>query len=186
MFGPDDTLHTPRLVLRRFRDDADDFERYAGLYADPDVARHVGGVQTREQAAQTYAERILRYYDANPGLGIWATFERGAGNFVGLHLLNHIRGAEFLQVGYTLRRAMWDRGYATEMARAVMRHGFRTLRLPAIHAIVNLDNPGSMKVLAKLGMRREGERTFEAYGPRPLAWFECLPHEFRDGSGDGD
>lgn len=181
-----DTLLTPRLLLRRFRDEPGDFDHYAGLYADPEVARHVGGVQTREQAAQTFDERILRYYDANPGLGIWATFEREGGAFVGLHLLNHIRGAEFLQVGYTLRRSMWGRGYATEMARAVLRHGFRTLHLPIVHAIVNLDNPSSMKVLAKLGMRREGERSFEAYGPRPLAWFECLAHEFRDGVGDGD
>lgn len=186
MHGPDDTLRTPRLELRRFRDAPADFDHYAGLYADPEVARHVGGVQTREQAAQTYDERILRYYDANPGLGIWATFEREGGAFVGLHLLNHIRGTEHLQVGYTLRRAMWGRGYATEMARAVMRHGFRTLGLPILHAIVNLDNAGSMKVLSKLGMRREGERAFEAYGPRPLAWFECLPREFRDATGDGD
>jgi RimJ/RimL family protein N-acetyltransferase len=181
-----DILQTPRLLLRRFRDEPADFEHYAGLYADPDVARHVGGVQSREQAAQTYDERILRYYDANPGLGIWATFEREGGAFVGLHLLNHIRGDTLLQVGYSLRRAAWGRGYATEMARAVMRYGFRTLGLPIVHAIVNLDNGASMKVLHKLGMRREGERAFAAYGPRPLAWFECLPNEFRDGDGDSD
>lgn len=180
-----DTLQTPRLSLRRFRDDSADFEHYAELYADPDVARHVGGVQSREQAAQTYGERILRYYEAHPGLGIWATFERESGAFVGLHLLNHIRGEALLQVGYSLRRAAWGRGYATEMARAVMRYGFRTLGLPIVHAIVNLDNGASMKVLHKLGMRREGERAFAAYGPRPLAWFECAAQDFRDRVGDG-
>lgn len=181
-----DTLQTSRLVLRRFRAEASDFEHYAGLYADPEVARHVGGVQSREQATQTYDERILRYYEAHPGLGIWATFERAGGAFVGLHLLNHIRGEALLQVGYSLRRAAWGRGYATEMARAVLRYGFGPLGLPKIHAIVNLDNEASMAVLRKLGMRRDGERTFAAYGAHPLAWFECLPHEFRDPVGDGD
>lgn len=186
MLGPDDTLHTPRLLLRRFRDDAADFEHYAGLYADPDVAVHVGGVQPREVARRMFAERVLDYYPRHPGLGIWATFERAGGAFVGLHLLNHIRGEDYIQVGYTLRRAMWGRGHATEMARAVMRHGFRTLGLPAIHAIVNLDNVASQRVLLKLGMRRAGERVFAQYGPKPLGWFECLPHEFRHGGGDGD
>lgn len=181
-----DTLRTPRLELRRFTADPADFERYAGLYADPEVAVHVGGVQTREVSEKAYAERVLDYYPRNPGLGIWATFERASGEFVGLHLLNHIRGESHLQVGYTLRRAMWGRGYATEMAREIMRYGFRSLGLPRIDAITNLDNLASQRVLLKLGMRREGERHFAAYGTAPLAWFECLPHEFRDGGADGD
>jgi ribosomal-protein-alanine N-acetyltransferase len=180
-----DILRTPRLEVRRFTTAPEDFERYAGLYADPDVAVHVGGVQSREVAEKTYGERILDYYPRHPGLGIWATFERATGDFVGLHLLNHIRGESHIQVGYTLRRAMWGRGYATEMAREVMRYGFATLGLPRIDAITNLDNHGSQRVLLKLGMRREGERHFAAYGTAPLAWFECLAHEFR-GDGDGD
>jgi RimJ/RimL family protein N-acetyltransferase len=180
MHGTDDTLRTARLVLRRFRADDADFERYAGLYADAEVAVHVGGVQSREVAARTYAERVLDYYPRHPGLGIWATFERQGGAFVGLHLLNHIRGEDYIQVGYTLARAMWGRGYATEMARAVMRYGFRRLGLPAIHGIVNLDNIASQRVLLKLGMGREGERIFAQYGPQPLAWFECTAGEFRD------
>ncbi|MFN9729684.1 MAG: GNAT family N-acetyltransferase [Pseudomonadota bacterium] len=184
MRAPDDILQSPRLLLRRFRDDAAHFEHYAALYADPEVAVHVGGVQSREVAQRTYAERVLDYYPRHPGLGIWATFERHTGAFAGLHLLNHIRGEDHIQVGYTLRRAMWGRGYATEMARVVMRHGFRTLGLPAIHGIVNLDNLVSQRVLLKLGMRREGERTFAQYGPKPLAWFACTPRELR-GEDDG-
>lgn len=183
MRAPHDILQSPRLLLRRFRDEATDFEHYAALYADPEVAVHVGGVQAREVALRTYAERVLDYYPRHPGLGIWATFERDTGAFVGLHLLNHIRGEDLIQVGYTLRRAMWGRGYATEMARAVMRHGFRTLDLSAIHGIVNRDNLVSQRVLLKLGMRREGERTFAQYGPKPLAWFECARPEFREGNG---
>jgi ribosomal-protein-alanine N-acetyltransferase len=185
MRAPHDILQSPRLLLRRFRHAAVDFEHYAALYADPEVAVHVGGVQSREVALRTYAERVLDYYPRHPGLGIWATFEREGGAFVGLHLLNHIRGEHHIQVGYTLRRAMWGRGYATEMAGAVMRHGFRALELPVIHGIVNLDNLASQRVLLKLGMRREGERTFANYGPQPLAWFECTPREFRDVACDG-
>jgi RimJ/RimL family protein N-acetyltransferase len=174
----DQTLETPRLVLRRFTDAAADLDAYCGLYADPEVARHVGGVQSRETGEQTFRQRVLDYYAQHPGLGIWATFERDGGAFVGLHLLNHIRGEPHIQVGYTLRRAMWGRGYATEMAREVMRYGFDTLGLAQVNAITNLDNLASQQVLHKLGFVRDGERQFAAYGPAPLAWFTCPAARF--------
>jgi RimJ/RimL family protein N-acetyltransferase len=174
----DHTLETPRLVLRRFTDAAVDLDAYCALYADPEVAVHVGGVQTRAVGEQTFRQRVLDYYPQHPGLGIWATFERASGEFVGLHLLNHIRGEPHIQVGYTLRRAMWGRGYATEMARAVMRYGFDTLGLAQINAITNLDNVASQQVLLKLGFIRDGERQFAAYGPAPLAWFTCAAARF--------
>jgi RimJ/RimL family protein N-acetyltransferase len=178
MRTPDATLQTPRLIARRFRDDPADFDAYAGLYADPAVAVHVGGVQSREVAAQTFRQRVLDYYERHPGLGIWATFERDGGAFVGLHLLNHIRGEPHIQVGYTLRRAMWGRGYATEMARAVLHYGFTGLALPEVNAITNRDNAASQQVLHKLGFVRDGERQFAAYGPAPLAWFTCGAAQF--------
>lgn len=178
----DQTLETPRLVLRRFTDAAADFDAYSALYADPEVAVHVGGVQSREVAEQTFRQRVLDYYGLHPGLGIWATFERDGGEFVGLHLLNHIRGEPHIQVGYTLRRAMWGRGYATEMARAVMRYGFDTLGLAQINAITNRDNLASQQVLHKLGFVRDGERQFAAYGPAPLAWFTCPAARFSAGA----
>jgi ribosomal-protein-alanine N-acetyltransferase len=173
MRTPDATLETPRLIARRFRDESADFEAYAALYADPEVAVHVGGTQSRDLAAQTFRQRVLDYYAQHPGLGIWATFERDSGDFVGLHLLNHIRGEPHIQVGYTLRRVMWGRGYATEMARAVMHHGFAGMGLAQINAITNLGNLASQQVLLKLGFTRDGERQFAAYGPAPLAWYSC-------------
>lgn len=169
MLNPGDGLSTARLQLRRFTDA--DLDTLYRLYSDPGVMRHAGGVLDRDKASVMIRERILDYYTMNPGLGIWATIERASGACVGLHLLNHIRGAQHIQVGYLLFPQYWSLGYATEMAREVLRYGFRTLRLPQISAIVDLDNLASMHVLLKIGMQRDGERHFAAYGPRPLAWF---------------
>ena len=61
-----------------------------------------------------------------------------------------------VELGYWFGRDHWNRGYATEAARAVLRLA-RTLghrRIVARHAI---DNPASGRVLAKLGFRQSGE-----------------------------
>lgn len=166
-------LTTARLTLRRFT--ADDLEWFVALYADADVTRFLGGVRDRAAATELLHNRILRYYDEHPGLGIWMTTERGTGDRVGFHLLNHIQGETIIQVGYSLLKPAWGKGYATEMAEAVVRYGFVDLRVPRISAMTNLPNLASQRVLEKIGLRRHGERAFPhpAYASQgPMAWFE--------------
>jgi RimJ/RimL family protein N-acetyltransferase len=167
------TLTTERLALRRFT--PADLDLLARLYADPDVARYVGGTKDRAQTEDMLRRRILEYYNLHPGLGVWATIERETGTCVGFHLLNHIQGESFIQVGYVLFREHWGRGYATEMARALLRYGFVDLGLPRIVGITNLGHTVSQRVLLKAGLNRRGERAFAhpAYADQgPLAWFE--------------
>ena len=59
-------------------------------------------------------------------------------------------------LGYTVDPAHWGQGYATEAARRVAAFGFDDLRLNRIEATCHPDNPASIRVLRKLGMRREG------------------------------
>lgn len=169
MKAADDTLTTERLAVRRFT--PGDLDLLVRLYSDPEVMRFTGGIQTREKTATILQERILAYYDQHPGLGIWLTHERASGAPVGLHLLNHIRDAEVIQVGYVLCRESWGRGYATEMATRLLRYGFGELGLPQISAITDLPHVDSQRVLLKIGLERAGERHFPAYGEAPLAFF---------------
>src|SRR5204863_10031806 len=129
---------TERLALRRLT--AGDLDWLMDLYSDPDVARYGGGTRTRAQAAEMLDARILQYYDAHPALGIWMTLERATETAIGVHLLNHIQGESLIQVGYVLSKPAWNRGFATEMAFAVLRYGFRDLGLPRIVGIAALDN----------------------------------------------
>ena len=168
-------LHvTERLALRRFT--LEDLDLLDRMNSDPEVMQYVGGTKTREETQIVLRDRILGYYDEHPGLGIWATIERSSGTCIGMHLLNHIQGETFIQVGYVLFRDYWGRGYATEMSIALLRHGFMELGLQRIVAITNLPNVASQRVLLKSGLHRNGERAFAhpAYAKSgPLAWFEC-------------
>ena len=166
-------LETERLGLRRFT--PADLDWLAALYADPEVVRYLGGAKDRTQVLELLNGRILRYYDQHPGLGIWMTVDRATGSALGFHLLNHIQGETFIQVGFVLARAAWGRGVATEMGRAILRHGFTILALPRIVGIAHIDNHGSQHVLAKIGLHRKGVRAFThpAYAAAgPMAWFE--------------
>ena len=166
-------LQTERLALRRFM--PVDYDWLVALYSDADVMRYGGGVKSPEQVKAVMQERILDYYDARPGLGVWQTVERATGTPVGFHVLNNIQGESLIQVGYFLLKPAWGRGYATEMARALLRYGFAELRLPHITAMTERDNLASQHVLTKAGLRRNGERAFQhpAYAHAGLMpWFE--------------
>lgn len=166
-------LTTERLGLRRFT--PDDLDWLVGLWADADVARYLGGPKDRAATEKSLHERILRYYDECPGLGIWLTTERATGERIGFHLLNNIQGESILQIGYGLTRAAWGKGYATEMAAAVLRYGFGDLKLPRIAGITHIENVASQQVLQKVGLQRHGERFFPhpAYASSgPMAFFE--------------
>jgi len=168
-----ESLTTVRLTLRRFT--SDDLDWLAELYGDSDVTRHLGGVKSRAQTQDFLNARVLNYYNEHPGLGIWKTVDRDTGIPVGFHLLNHIRGESIIQVGYVLAKPAWGKGYASEMAEAVLGYGFRELRLPRIAAMTSKHNHASQRVLQKIGLERRGERAF----PHPdyaaegqMAWFE--------------
>lgn len=68
-------------------------------------------------------------------------------------------GAEF---GYTLARAWWGRGLATEVGWACVDTVLTVFKLPWLSAVVDPANPASARVLDKLGFASTGER--DAYG----------------------
>jgi ribosomal-protein-alanine N-acetyltransferase len=166
-------LTTERLALRRFT--GDDLDWLASVYADADVTRHLGGTRDRAQTEEMLNVRILDYYEHHPGLGIWMTVDRSSRERVGFHLLNHIHGESIVQIGFTLMKTAWGRGFGTEMAAAVLRYGFVDMSLPHIAGIANLENLASQRVLQKIGLHRHGERAFShpaLASQGPMAWFE--------------
>ena len=166
-------LQTERLALRRFT--PRDYDWLLEMYSDAEVMRYGGGVKTPEQVTVVMRDRILEYYETHPGLGVWQTVERATGTPVGFHVLNNIQGESIVQIGYFLLRPAWGRGYATEMAHALLRYGFTDLGLSFIAGMAELENVASHRVLTKIGLRRKGERAFAhpAYAHAgAMAWFE--------------
>jgi RimJ/RimL family protein N-acetyltransferase len=148
-------LLTERVALREFtRGDVDDI---LALDGDPQVMRYIGDGSTATRAlAQAGIERVLARYAERTGLGVWRATRRDDGSFVGWASLKPCGESSDIEVGYRLMRESWGRGFATELARAMLRRGFDSLGLDRIIGVTHPDNTASQRVLAKVGMRDEG------------------------------
>ena len=62
------------------------------------------------------------------------------------------------EIFYKLAPEFWGKGYATETARALLNFGFETLKLHRIEAGTATENIKSIRVLEKIGMKKEGIR----------------------------
>jgi RimJ/RimL family protein N-acetyltransferase len=162
-----DLLETPRLLLRPFG--AGDAVLVHKIYSDPDVMRYVA---TGPMADIAITERLLADYTAHQvrhGYSFWAVIERESGTLIGDAGLYRTPVGE-VELGYTLGTAWWGLGYATEAAARWLTFAFTELEVDEVVALAEPANTGSLHVLEKLGMRRDGERI--AFG-RPHAVFRA-------------
>ena len=151
-------LTTERLHLRPFT--AADHPAIHAVYSDPEVMRHVGHGAHKTPDETAAALRIYGEVLERRGFSFLAVTERDGGALIGdggLHPLG-----EDVELGYTLARSAWGRGYATELGRALLAYAFEVLAVPRVIAQVEPDNARSRHVLEKLGMTEREMRT--AYG----------------------
>jgi RimJ/RimL family protein N-acetyltransferase len=147
-------LETDRLLLRTWS--LEDVEPAFPIYAHPEVVRFIGNKIDR--TPDDTRQRVLRRLNDQErfGLSLWAVIEKATGQLIGACGLKHLEGGPQIEVGYHLARHTWGKGYATEGARACLRHGFNRLRLERIVGIVDPDNLASRHVLEKIGLSYEG------------------------------
>jgi RimJ/RimL family protein N-acetyltransferase len=168
---------TARLALREFApEDADDL---VALDSDPRVMRYIGdgSIATGRDTALEGIARTRRRYVEHPGTGVWRASRRDDGRFVGWVSLKHCGDSPDIEVGYRLMVHAWGQGFATELARAMLRRGFRELGLPRIIGVTHPDNLPSQHVLTKAGLRDEG---WGRYYGRDLRLFAILRDEWID------
>lgn len=60
------------------------------------------------------------------------------------------------EIGYTLAREAWNRGYAVEATSALVEYLFDTIGVTRVEAMLHPDNPASAMVLERIGMLFEG------------------------------
>jgi RimJ/RimL family protein N-acetyltransferase len=148
-------LCTERLSLREFT--RGDVEDLVALDADPRVMRYIGDGSVGTRAlCEAGIERVLARYAEDNGLGIWHASRRIDGSFVGWVSLKPCGDSTDIEVGYRLMHDAWGHGFATELARAMVRRGFDDVGLERIIGVTHPENLASQRVLAKAGMRDEG------------------------------
>ena len=148
-------LQTERLLLRAFSDA--DLDAYAAMCADAEVMRYLsvtGALLSREDAWRQMA--LFAGHWALRGFGMWAVEERESGRFIGRVGLHQPEGWPDRELGWSLARPAWGRGYATEAARAAADYAFRTLRWAHLIHLILPGNDRSIRVAERLGARPAG------------------------------
>jgi ribosomal-protein-alanine N-acetyltransferase len=145
-------IRTERLFLRPHRfADISDVLMYAN---DREWARFlpVPSPYTVRDAEEFLARSALADRVQHPDWAI--TLENRVVGGIDIRFMFEFRIA---QLGYSIARALWSRGYATEAARAVIDAAFRChAQLKRIRSYADTRNKGSIRVMEKIGMTYEG------------------------------
>jgi RimJ/RimL family protein N-acetyltransferase len=149
---PGPQLETQRLLLRPTANE--DFERWAELMLDPVATRFIGGVQPRAMAWRSMMSMAGAW--ALTGVAMFSVVEKSSGKWVGRLGPWKPEGWPGTEVGWSLHRSAWGRGYATEGARAAIDYAFEVLGWSeVIHCIDPLNTP-SQRVAERLGSSLRG------------------------------
>jgi len=153
-------FETERLFVRPYTmDDLDDFFRMNG---NEEVMRFIRPAQTLEQS-KLFLQKIIVAYTERPGIGRWAMFLRENSQFAGSFAIIPVEKSDKLQMGYSLLKENWGKGYASESVKCGIQYAFDKLGLTEIAAITFPENVSSQKVLFKNGflfeknIREDGE-----------------------------
>lgn len=87
------------------------------------------------------------------GYCLWPLIQRESSTLIGFCGFRPAQDAA--EIGWRLARDCWGRGFATEAARAVLKHGLETLGFHRIIAHVQSPNLPSIRVCEKLGLQHE-------------------------------
>lgn len=175
-------LYTSRLILREIV--LPDAEAILSIRGDVRVTRLNSGkpMQTLDEARELIMKGRQAYDDHRRidwGIVLKAAPEAG---LVGRCGFNYwLRQDRRASIGYDLGYAYWGEGIMTEAVGAIVQFGFEQMRLNRIEADTDAENFGSMRVLEKVGFKREGvqrEQYFEWEEFHDLVLYALLKKDF--------
>lgn len=127
------------------------------LLSDDRVIRYMLFPRFDHARARTFVERYpTAAPTGSPQQVVFGIAAEGESALAGLCGLVLDAGSRQGELWYLLQPALWGRGIVTDAARALVTHGFSSLGLHRIWASCLPENPGSARVLEKLGFRHEG------------------------------
>lgn len=111
------------------------------------------------------------------GFGLWISERRQhRGDPIGFCGLRHLDDEPEVEILYGISPPEWGRGFATEVALAVLRYGFERAGLDRVLGIADAGNLASRRVLEKIGMTFKGSVVNEG---REEVRYAIRPEDFR-------
>ena len=147
---------TRRLEMRPIEERS--VELLEPVFAKVEVWRYPYGRAFSRGETEAFVAGQVEHWETL-GFGLWTVFEQGSSlavGYLGLSVPTFLPEVlPAVEVGWRLDPQVWGKGYATEGARAALQAGFEVLRLGEIVSLPQSENPPSVRVAERIGMRRD-------------------------------
>jgi ribosomal-protein-alanine N-acetyltransferase len=149
-------LATRRLLIRDYA-----VEDAAAIFAyvrDPAYWQHQRPEPPTQQQVESLLQWVVKEQTATPRLMYFlAATRKDNGDIIGEGVLKIVNAAERQgEIGFGVSPRAWKQGYGTEIAAALLDVAFQSLKLHRVAGQCSPDNKGSIRIMQKLGMGREG------------------------------
>ena len=149
-------IETERLILRDWISADEMF--FIKLNNDEKVMQFFPAILTAQESLQLI-EKIKKHF-ADYGYGLFAVERKDNKKFIGFTGFSHpsltSNFTPCIEIGWRLNHADWNKGFATEAAKACIQYGFEKLEMKEIYSFTSVHNNPSEKVMKKNGMKKEG------------------------------
>lgn len=147
-------LETERLILRPFC--LEDAKHIFEIRSNEYVMKFMdSSFHNSLSDSEKFVESNLENQAKGNGY-FWAIIEKTSNKFIGdfsiwsIDKVNN-RG----QIGYSLKKDYWQKGYMSEAMNVILRYGFTEIGIHSFEANINPLNDGSRKCLEKIGFKKE-------------------------------
>lgn len=147
-------LETDRLVLREIR--IDDAETIYNYLSDSEVIKYLEGSTDSIEEAKGYISWISEGYEKRTDIR-WGIELKENNTLIGDCGLGHINEPKIpTELGFMLSKKYWNKGYMSEVLKAILEYGFEELGLHRIQGWTHSDNIISSRLLLNNGFTKEG------------------------------
>jgi RimJ/RimL family protein N-acetyltransferase len=142
------TLETKRLLLRQWR--PEDIDPYIEICSDAQVMQYLTGKAFNRLQSWRHMAFLMGHWQIN-GFGHWAVEEKNSGQLIGR--IGFLQPTDWpgFEIGWTLAKNSWGKGYATEGATKALEHAFTKMNKSQVISIIHPNNEPSKKVATELG-----------------------------------
>jgi ribosomal-protein-alanine N-acetyltransferase len=144
-------VETKRLLLREFN--LEDAAFILRLVNEPSFVENIGdkGLKNLRDAERFILEGYWTNQECS-GYGMFLVELKGKGDSIGGCGLLYRKVLDVTDIGFAFLPEYWNRGFAYEAAKAILKYGHSTLGVKKIVGLTSEDNLGSISLLKKLGM----------------------------------
>ncbi len=175
-------LETDRPILREMM--LDDVEFYFQHFNNDKIVEGCcfPGPNSLEAAKEELEHYCIKPFKENRGIR-WGIVRKVGNELIGTcGYYDWNKTARRAEIGYDLDPPYWGQGIMTEALRTVLEYGFEKMRFNRIQAIIDSKNTRSIKLVFRLGFKKEGvlrQRSYFNGQFRDDVCFSLLKKEWR-------